>query len=148
MAFYLIITVHLILCLALVILVLLQQGKGADMGAAFGSGGSNTLFGAGGATSLIVRVTTILAVMFMVTSVLLVKSYSAHREVAVAGSQDALSGSVMAGAAEKKAEPAPAEAKPEAAAPAAEQPKAESAPAPAPVEENSSGKVDAGAQNG
>ncbi len=58
----------------LVVMVLLQQGKGADAGAAFG-GGSNTLFGATGATSLIVKITTGLAVAFMATSVLLIREY-------------------------------------------------------------------------
>jgi preprotein translocase subunit SecG len=49
---------------------LLQQGKGADMGATFG-GGSNTLFGAGGADTLLVKVTTALAAVFMLTTIYL-----------------------------------------------------------------------------
>lgn len=73
--FYIILTLHILLCVTLIGLVLIQQGKGADMGAAFG-GGANTLFGAGGATNLIVRVTTGVAVAFMLTSILLVKTYS------------------------------------------------------------------------
>ena len=58
----------------MVALVLLQQGKGADMGASLG-GGSNTVFGAGGATSMVVKATTIMAILFMITSILLVRSY-------------------------------------------------------------------------
>jgi preprotein translocase subunit SecG len=58
-------------------LVLIQQGKGADMGAAFG-GGSNTLFGASGATAFITKLTTGIAVAFMVTSILLINLYTAH----------------------------------------------------------------------
>ncbi len=62
--------VHIFICLFLIAIVLLQQGKGADVGAAFG-GGSNTFFGAGGADNLLTRVTTISAGCFMLTSILL-----------------------------------------------------------------------------
>jgi len=58
---------HVIMCLILIAMVLLQTGKGADMGAAFG-GGSNTLFGAAGPASFLNRLTTVAAVVFMVTS--------------------------------------------------------------------------------
>jgi len=61
---------HFFVCIILVGIVLLQQGKGADMGATFG-GGSNTLFGASGANSLITRITTFMACLFMVTSLFL-----------------------------------------------------------------------------
>lgn len=61
---------HVFICLLLVILVLLQQGKGADTGAVFGGGG-NTLFGATGADNLLTRITTFLAVAFMATSLFL-----------------------------------------------------------------------------
>ena len=63
-------TVHVFICFALIGIVLLQQGKGADVGAAFGGGG-NTFFGASGADNLLTRVTTVIAGCFMVTSVLL-----------------------------------------------------------------------------
>lgn len=52
--------------LALTVLVLLQQGKGADVGAAFGSGSSNTMFGSGGSTSFLTKVTAWLAIGFFV----------------------------------------------------------------------------------
>ena len=58
---------HVIMCLILIAMVLLQTGKGADMGAAFG-GGSNTLFGAAGPASFLNKLTTVAAVVFMVTS--------------------------------------------------------------------------------
>lgn len=58
---------HVIMCLILIGIVLLQTGKGASMGAAFG-GGSNTLFGAAGPASFLNKLTTVAAVMFMVTS--------------------------------------------------------------------------------
>ena len=65
---YLAMTVlHLGVCLFLILTVLLQRGKGADLAGAFG-GGSQTAFGARGASSLLSRLTTISAVVFMVTS--------------------------------------------------------------------------------
>ena len=67
-----VLSVHIILAVILVGLVLLQQGKGADVGAVMG-GGANTLFGVGGASSLLVRTTTLIAICFMLTSVLLVR---------------------------------------------------------------------------
>ena len=59
--------VHVLVCMALIGIVLLQQGKGADMGAAFG-GSSQTLFGSSGATTFLGKLTAGAAVMFMVTS--------------------------------------------------------------------------------
>lgn len=67
-----VLSVHILLAIILVTLVLLQQGKGADIGAVM-SGGANSLFGVGGASSVLVRMTTLIAICFMLTSVLLVK---------------------------------------------------------------------------
>lgn len=61
---------HVGICIFLVLIVLLQQGKGADMGATFGGGG-NTLFGASGADNLLTKVTTTVAILFMATSLVL-----------------------------------------------------------------------------
>jgi len=58
---------HVIMCLILIGIVLLQTGKGASMGAAFG-GATNTLFGGAGPASFLNKITTIAAVMFMLTS--------------------------------------------------------------------------------
>jgi preprotein translocase subunit SecG len=63
--------VHLVLALSLVGLVLLQHGKGADAGAAFGSGASSTVFGARGSGSFLTRSTAALATLFFVTSIAL-----------------------------------------------------------------------------
>jgi len=63
--------VHLIAAAGLIGLILIQQGKGADMGAAFGSGASGTVFGSQGAGSFITRSTGILAATFFVTSLAL-----------------------------------------------------------------------------
>ena len=67
---YVVPTVHVTLCLFLIAVVLLQTGKGADMGAVFG-GGSQTLFGSGGAGNFLTRLTTGMAIGFMVTSLIL-----------------------------------------------------------------------------
>ena len=67
MSIFLIIT-HVIVCIALILIVLLQTGKGADMGAAFGGGGSQTLFGSTGASTFLSKLTTIAAIVFMLTS--------------------------------------------------------------------------------
>jgi len=62
-----IIALHICVCVALILIVLLQKGKGAGMGAAFG-GSSQTVFGSAGATTFLHKVTTIIAVVFMLTS--------------------------------------------------------------------------------
>ena len=59
--------VHIIVCISLILIVLLQKGKGASMGAAFG-GSSQTVFGSTGATSFMHKVTVTAAVIFMLTS--------------------------------------------------------------------------------
>ncbi len=64
----LIVIIHIIVCLALILIVLLQTGKGADMGAVFGGAGSQTLFGSTGATTFLTKLTTIAAIVFMLTS--------------------------------------------------------------------------------
>lgn len=64
----LIIVLHVIVCVILILAVLLQSGKAADLAGAFGGGGSQTAFGARGQTSLLAKVTTASAILFMVTS--------------------------------------------------------------------------------
>jgi len=59
---------HVLLAIVLVVLVLLQHGKGADMGAAFGSGSAGSLFGASGSASFLSRATGFVAAMFFATS--------------------------------------------------------------------------------
>lgn len=61
------IAVHVLICLALILIVLLQKGKGASMGAAFG-GSSQTVFGSTGATPFLSKLTTAIAIIFMFTS--------------------------------------------------------------------------------
>lgn len=64
----LILAVHVIVALTIIVLVMLQQGKGADMGAAFGSGASGSLFGASGSANFLSRATAIAATVFFITS--------------------------------------------------------------------------------
>jgi len=66
--FYLIVFVHVVACLFLIAVVLLQQGKGQDLASAFGGGGTQTAFGPRGSATVLSRATTILAGVFMVTS--------------------------------------------------------------------------------
>jgi preprotein translocase subunit SecG len=65
-----VIAIHIIVCITMVIVVLLQQGKGADIGAVFG-GSSSTVFGASGAGNLLTKVTWGCAVVFFSTSIFL-----------------------------------------------------------------------------
>jgi preprotein translocase subunit SecG len=84
--FSLLLTVHILVALAIIGLVLMQHGKGADMGAAFGSGASGSLFGATGSANFLSRTTGVLAAVFFVTSLSL--AY-------VASSKPKTTGSVM-----------------------------------------------------
>ena len=64
----LLVTLHIIVCFALILVVLLQSGKGAEMGASFGASGSQSVFGAGGGSTFMSKLTTGAAIIFMLTS--------------------------------------------------------------------------------
>lgn len=66
--FGLLVAIHVTVSIALIVIVLLQAGKGADLGATFGTGGSQSLFGAGGGTSFLGKLTAGAAIIFMITS--------------------------------------------------------------------------------
>jgi preprotein translocase subunit SecG len=66
-----ILTVQMISAIAMIGLILVQHGKGADMGAAFGSGGSGSLFGASGSANFLSRTTAVLATVFFVCTLAL-----------------------------------------------------------------------------
>ncbi len=119
-----VIILHLLACIGLILIVLLQQGKGADLGAAFG-GSSQTVFGSQGAGGFLTRMTTVVAVLFMLTSLGLAY-LSANRVQAT----------IMKSTAPKQVEaPAPVEehGAENVEPPAAEQPK-QAEPAGAPAE--------------
>ena len=84
-----VLSLHILVGLVVIGLVLMQHGKGADMGAAFGSGASGSLFGSSGSANFLSRTTGILAAVFFLTSLSL--SY-------IATNRPRISGSVMDGA--------------------------------------------------
>ncbi len=88
---------HLVLAFVLILVVLLQSGKGADIGAAFGGGSSQTVFGGRGAATFLSKLTTAAAFLFMASSLVLA-IYSGHRG----------SSSVITEERAKQAAPAPA----------------------------------------
>lgn len=71
MVYYLITTLHVIVCIILILVVLLQSGKGADLASAFGGGATQTAFGSRGPASFLSKMTTVAAIIFMVTSIAL-----------------------------------------------------------------------------
>ena len=99
--FSVVLTVHILVALAIIGLVLMQHGKGADMGAAFGSGASGSLFGATGSANFLSRTTGVLAAVFFATSLTL--AY-------VASNQPKTTGSVMQETVQSRtvSQPAPA----------------------------------------
>lgn len=120
-AYYLIVTVHILACFFLIAVVLLQQGKGQDLASAFGGGGTQTAFGPRGQANVLSRATTILAGVFMVTSLAL--SLIRPREASVLD---------RIPAAAPSASPSPG-AKPPAAAPAPAASVSPAAPAASPT---------------
>ncbi len=114
-----VIAIHIVVSIALILIVLLQTGKGADMGAAFGGGASQTLFGTTGASTFLSKATTVAAVIFMLTSLTL--AY-------MSGNRGTTSRLVTQPPAQtapipqpgQSTQPANPEAKPEAGAPAAQ----------------------------
>jgi preprotein translocase subunit SecG len=73
-----IVAIHIVICISLVIIILLQQGKGAEMGAVFG-GSSQTVFGASGAGNALTKATWVMAAVFFGTSIFL--AYASTRRV-------------------------------------------------------------------
>ena len=101
-----VVVIHVVVALAIIGLVLLQHGKGADMGSGFGGGASSSLFGATGSANFLSRTTAVLAAVFFALSLLL--AYLAtNREVAPGGVMDAV----------KQQKPEPVKSAPAPAAP-------------------------------
>ena len=106
MLYYSLSTLYVLSCLLLLMVILLQQGKGGDMASAFGGGSSQTAFGARAGATLLTKLTTVFAVLFMVGSLVL----------AVIGQRRP--GSVLSGTAPPPAKQAPATTPPPAGTPA------------------------------
>jgi preprotein translocase subunit SecG len=121
---------HVVVAAALIGFVLLQHGKGADMGAAFGSGSSGSLFGAAGSANFLSRTTAVLATIFFLSSLGL--TYMASNRTAV-GPGDVMKQGIM----QKAPEPATKAAEVPAGTAPAVQP-----PAPAPVKDSTSKAAD------
>ena len=76
----LILVIHVLTIIAIIGLVLIQQGKGSEMGAALNSGASNTMFGSAGSVSFLAKLTASLGVIFFITSLFL-GTYMGHKVV-------------------------------------------------------------------
>jgi preprotein translocase subunit SecG len=85
---YLFIVVHVFVCLFLIGVILLQQGKSADLAGAFGGQGSQTAFGPRSAANLLTRITTWCAIVFMITSIgltILMQKQTSHQRSVLSG---------------------------------------------------------------
>lgn len=101
--FQVILAVHIFIALILVVLVLLQHGKGADAGANFGGGSSTSMFGSRGSATFLSRLTAIMATLFFITSITL--AYIGGQQAK--GYQSVTKEAVQQGAADKSAGDAP-----------------------------------------
>jgi len=113
---------HVMVCVVLVVAVLIQHGKGADIGAVFGGGASNTVFGSRGAGNFLTKLTTGAAILFMVTSLSLSYLANSRANRSLFDGIDTESGAAAAPASESEDTPggfeevipaAPGEASPE-----------------------------------
>jgi len=115
---FVLVFLHVLVCFAMIAIVLLQSGKGAEMGASFGAGGSQSVFGASGGNTFMSNLTTGAAIIFMLTSLTL--AY-------LSGTSG--SSSIMAGKAAAKAAPAQKSVPASQPAPAQQAAPAQTAPA-------------------
>jgi preprotein translocase subunit SecG len=125
------VTIYVIICFFLILVVLLQQGKGADIAGAFGGGSSQTAFGARGATTFLHKLTTFAFIGFVLISFLLSIMEARPKSSVISKNLPAAAAKVPApAAAGAAAQPAPGQAAPAPAAPATGNPAAAPAPAP------------------
>jgi len=101
--FSFLLVVQILVSISIIALVMLQHGKGADMGAAFGSGSSGTVFGARGSGSFLTRATGILAAVFFINCVLIASPLLRNTERTVGGVADQLEQQVQQQQAEQQA---------------------------------------------
>jgi preprotein translocase subunit SecG len=85
----LLVILHILISLFLILVVLVQQGKGADLAGAFGGGGSQTAFGARGATTLLHKLTTAFFCLFVITSLTLAILQARPRSSVMSGAPSA-----------------------------------------------------------
>jgi preprotein translocase subunit SecG len=128
--FNIVLLLHVVAAIGIIVLVLIQHGKGADMGAAFGSGSAGSLFGASGSANFLSRTTGVLATVFFLTS-LSMAYLATHRTAASGGVMDSVTNT--APAPRPATPPAPAGAASPAAIPGPAQGQAAPAAAPAPA---------------
>ena len=122
--------VHVFVCLFLMLVVLLQQGKGGGMGAAFGGGATQQVFGGRGAGNLLTRATAICAAIFMMTSVSLAYvSSSGDRDLKARIVEEQRKGKGNEGTRVKTSKPKPAPPPADTAPPADAPPPSDTAPA-------------------
>ncbi|AKU90466.1 preprotein translocase subunit SecG [Vulgatibacter incomptus] len=119
---------HVLVCVFLVLTILLQAGKGASIGAAFGGAGSQTVFGGRGAQTFLSKLTTTAAAIFFLTSLTLSHLSGGEGRSVVQGEHAPVTAPAAADVAAPDAAPA-AEQQPAEAAPAAPAPDAQQAPA-------------------
>ena len=119
--YFVLVTLHVLICGLLIIVIMLQSGEAADLAGAFGGAGSQTAFGPRGAATFLSKATSWCAIMFMLTSM----AMTMHQNTVVASSGS----SVLQQFSKTSKTPAP----PAPAAPAAQVPAAPSAPASAPA---------------
>jgi preprotein translocase subunit SecG len=125
--YYLVLMVHVLVCIFLVVVVLLQSGKAADLAGAFGGMGSQTAFGPRGSATLLSKATTISFIVFIVTSMTL--SILATRQAGLGTS--VLEEQQTSKPAPVKSAPAPAQQKPVTVPPSQSAPPSPSSQAPA-----------------
>ena len=124
-----VVAIHVVICLSLIIVILLQQGKGAEIGAVFG-GSSQTVFGATGAGNVLTKATWAMAVMFFATSIFLAYASTRRFTGSIFGSGSTVNRKVVFPA--KPAKP-PAPAGPMGSAPANPAPQGPVPAKPAPM---------------
>jgi preprotein translocase subunit SecG len=107
--FTMIVVIHVLVCLIIIGMVLLQAGKGADIGSAFGGSGSQAVFGSMGTPTVLGKITSVVAVVFLVTSFSLAV-LSHHRSTSIMPASAPAGPSTPAGPAPEK--PAAAQEKP------------------------------------
>jgi preprotein translocase subunit SecG len=132
MLYYLFVTLYVVACLVLMIVILLQQGKGGDIANAFGGGGSQAVFGARTGATLLTKITAGLTVAFMTLALLLAIWGSRGTSSVIGGVEGAPPVTLPAGATDIPAQPAATTPAPAAAPAATTPPSGSTTPTPEP----------------